>query len=427
MPKKKKNEEPEVLATGHNEITNPEAEIEQPKAPTLPKEKKTKEKTSEAPTEMTRDALVKNFQLMGPTMAKKFPDVFHAFLYEEEKLKTKRFSSGSIGMDIAVGGEGLPYGRVIEFWGPEGGGKTSAALEIAWNFQRLTGKGVLVVDLERKLDENLLRNWKGVGFDPQLTVCVRPYTGEQVFEVIDYYLQNPAIGIIVLDSIAMVQGEKVLESDTQSVGFNSPAKIISENLPRLVGKASFNEIPLIIVNQARIDMNNAQAKGRWKLRKTGGFKYSHCLDISFFVEPLRGKDNIITDGVRNYGHTCKMHVDKNHAGLTRFKNFPMRLYYGWGFDGTYETVDMAIKMDIITTNGSWFSFEDLKTQGKDSFVELIRSKPGIESIIRAAIMATPVEQMNPSLFSVVGSTDSFEGEGIEIELSEEEVRILNGQ
>jgi recombination protein RecA len=408
-------------------VEEPKVEVAQPKAPTAPTTKKPKEKVGDAPKEMTREELVKSFQLMGPSMHKQFPDVFHAFLYEEEKLKTKRFSSGSIGMDIALGGGGLPYGRVIEFWGPEGGGKTSAALEIAWNFQRLTGKGVLIVDLERKLDENLLKNWKGVGFDPQLTVCVRPYTGEQVFEVIDYYLQNPAIGIIVLDSIAMVQGEKVLESDTQAVGFNSPAKIISENLPRLVGKSSFHEIPLIIVNQARIDMNNAQAKGRWKLRKTGGFKYGHCLDISFFVEPLRGKDNIITDGVRNYGHTCKMHVDKNHAGLTRFKSFPMRLYYGWGFDGTYEIVDMAIKMEIITVSGSWFSYEDLKSQGKDSFVDLVRAQPALEAKLKDAIMSTPVEKMNPSLFSVAGSGDSFEGAGIEIEISEEEAVFYNAQ
>jgi recombination protein RecA len=358
------------------------------KAKVVAKKSPGKEKTEPKPKvekafgvklDMSPAELEVSFKMATKAVDKQFENVFHAFLYEEQKLVTKRFSSGSIGMDMALGGEGLPYGRIIELWGPEGGGKTSNSLEIAWNMQRATGKAVVFIDLEHKLDKYLLKNWKGVGFLPNMTRYEEPYSGEDAFGLIEYYLQSPATGVIILDSVAVLRSKDLLDADDQSTHYGKQAKLISDNLPKLTGMASLNGVPILFVNQVRADLEKTRAKGRWKLRKPGGKMYDHCVCISLYVEKMGGKESIISDGVRDYGHTCKVWVYKNHAGPTLFKGFDMRLYYGYGFDATFELVDMAAKLGIIGQSGSWFSInEDWKAQGKDKFVELARSIPDLE-------------------------------------------------
>jgi recombination protein RecA len=393
------------------------------------KEKETKGKKggkTEAPKtfgvhlDMTPTELEKSFKLATNAVDTQFTNVFHAFLHEEEKLVTRRFSTGSIGMDIALGGEGLPYGRIIELWGPEGGGKTSNSLEIAWNMQRATGKAVVFIDLEHKLDKYLLKNWKGVGFLPNMTRYEEPYSGEDAFGLIENYLQSPATGVIILDSIAIVRSKDLLDSDDQSTHYGKQAKLIADNLPKLTGMASLNGVPIIFVNQVRADLEKTRARGRYKLRKPGGKMYDHCVCISLYVDKISGADSTISDGVRDYGHWCNVWVYKNHAGPTLFKEFKMFLYYGWGFDAVSELVDMGKNLGVIATNGAWLSInENWKAQGRDKFIDFARQNPEVEKYLWEEIRKGQTAHIDRSAYPELRPdqlTFEVDDEGIEIEI-----------
>jgi len=363
--------------------------------------------------------LEKAFKLAAAGVDKKFENVFHAFLYEEEKLVQKRFSSGSISMDMALGGGGLPYGRILEVWGPEGSGKTSLALEAAWHLQRATGKAVVFIDVEHKFDKMLLKQWKGVGFLPNMTRYEEPFTGEDVFGLIEYYVQNPATGIIIVDSISGIRSSTILEADDQQTHFGKQAKLISDYLPKILGLLSRAGISMIFINQVRANLEaSAHAKGRFKLTKSGGKAYGHYVCVSLYLDKMGGK-GILSDGIRDVGHWCNVWVYKNHAGPTPIKNFQLCLHYGYGFDTVAELIDVCIKLGIITVSGSWCSYKEYKEQGRDKFIILTREHPELEKVLWDEVKKTQVQAISaaPTPVIDVAQTTFLENEdGIEIEI-----------
>lgn len=371
--KKKAEKKEEVVVEDHKES---------------PKKKKTEAKKESEETfgvnlDMSQEELEKSFKLATAAVDKKFKNVFHAFLHEEEKLVTKRFSSGSIGLDMSLGGEGIPYGRIMEVWGPEGSGKTSLALEIAWHLQRATGKAVVFIDVEHKFDKMLLKNWKGVGFLPNMTRYEEPFTGEDAFGLVEYYVQNPATGIVIMDSISGVRSAKILEEDDQETHFGKQAKLISDYLPKISGMASYTGVPMLFVNQVRANLEaSVHAKGRFRLTKPGGKAYGHYICISAFVDKIGGQKGMLSDGSKDYGHWCNVWIYKNHSGPTPFKNFQMCLHYGYGFDSIAELVDMSSKLGIIPVNGSWYTInEEWRAHGRDNFIMLTRNTPELEKYL----------------------------------------------
>jgi recombination protein RecA len=370
---------------------------------------------------MSQSDLEKSFKMATAAVDKEFESVFHAFLYEEEKLVQKRFSSGSISMDMAMGGEGLPYGRIIEVWGPEGSGKTSLALEIAWNLQQATGKAVVFIDVEHKFDKMLLKNWKGVGFLPKMTRYEEPFSGEDAFRLLDSYVQNPATGIVIMDSISGIRSSAVLDADDQQTHFGKQAKLISDYLPKISGSSSRSGVPIMFVNQVRANLEaSAHAKGRYKLTKSGGKAYGHYVCISMYVDKMGGK-NIITDGVKDLGHWCNVWVYKNHAGPTVLKNFQLCLRYGYGFDTVAELVDVGIKLGLIAVSGSWCTYGEHQAQGKENFIILTRDNKELENKLWEAIKQTQKIMLpaEPSaVFDEEDTTYLNNDEGIEIVLPE---------
>lgn len=369
--------------------------------------------------EMTQDELQKSFGMATKAVDKKFENVFHAFLHEEDKLVTPRFSSGCVGFDMAIGGEGLPYGRILEVWGPEGSGKTSLALEIAWNLQRATGKAVVFIDVEHKFDRMLLKQWKGVGFDPQMTRYEEPFSGEDAFGIMEHYVQNPATGIVIMDSISGIRSTEVLEQDDQKTHYGKQAKLITDYLPKIAGMASMTGVPMVFVNQCRANFDAPpNARGMNKLTKPGGKALGHYICISLFVAKVGGKNGTLTDGVRDYGHWCNAWVYKNHAGPTPYKNFQMCLHYGYGFDAISELVDMSSKLGVIFTSGSWLSInETWKAQGKENFIELTRSTPELQQFLWEQIKASQVSHLDVSSFPELDPSQTLfidNDDGIEI-------------
>lgn len=381
--------------------------------------KKKQNINNETSIELSQDDLEKAFKMATTAVDKEFEAVFHAFLYEEEKLQQKRFSSGSISMDLAMGGDGLPYGRIIEVWGPEGSGKTSLALEIAWNLQRATGKAVVFIDVEHKFDKMLLKQWKDVGFLPKMTRYEEPFTGEDAFRLLETYVQNPATGIVIMDSISGIRSSAVLDADDQQTHFGKQAKLISDYLPKISGLSSRTGVPMLFVNQVRANLEaSAHAKGRYRLTKSGGKAYGHYVCISMYMDKMGGK-NILTDGVKDLGHWCNVWVYKNHAGPTVLKNFQLCLKYGYGFDNIAELVDVSTKLGIIAVSGSWLTFGKHQAQGKDNFIVLTRDNKDLEQALWNEIkksQKTLLPAETTAIFDTEDSTYLTNDEGIEISI-----------
>jgi recombination protein RecA len=397
MPKKSKKDEPVENTTTEEKTT-----------------KKGKKDTKEI--EAPKISPQKAFQVTAAAVEKKFPKAFHAWLYEEEKLVQRRFSSGSISLDTALGGEGLPYGRIIEVWGPSGGGKTSWALEVAWNLQRQTGLGVVFMDLERKFDPTLLKKWQG-GFLPNMTLIEMPESGEDAFATLLYYLESQGTGIVILDSVSAIRSSKVLDSDDQATHFGASANLIGEWLPKISGASARTGVPILFVNQVRAKLDaGSKAKGRAKLRKYGGMAYDHWVCVSLYLGRMGAPLN---DGVKDYAQWSKMVVYKNHSGETRLKEFSLLLNYGLGFDNIAELVDRAISLGIITVSGSWLYLGELKSQGKAGMLDLIRQAPETQQYLWQEIKKMQCLANQAVGVGAVSSPGTWTGEdedGVEVTL-----------
>jgi recombination protein RecA len=358
----------------------------------------------------------KAFKMAAAAVDKKFPKAFHAWLHEDDKLIQRRFSSGSISLDTAMDGKGLPHGRIIEVWGPSGGGKTSWALETAWHLQRQTGLGVVFMDLERKFDPSLLNKWQG-GFLPNMTRLEMPESGEDAFATLLYYLESEGTGIVIMDSVSAIRSSKVLEADDQETYFGASAKLIGEWLPKISSASARTGVPILFVNQVRAKLDaGKKARGRAKLRKYGGMAYDHWVCVSLFLGRIGAPLN---DGARDYAQWSKMVVYKNHSCDTKFKEWNLLLNYGTGFDNVAELVDRASSIGIISTNGSWLTLGDIQVQGKAAMLDAVRQAPDAQKYLwdevkRMQLLSQTAPVTSDESYAAPGSWTDAEEDGVEV-------------
>jgi recombination protein RecA len=339
----------------------------------------------------------KAFKLTSNTVDKDFPNAIHTWAHETDRLEQKRFSSGSINIDTSLGGKGLPNGRIIEIWGPSGGGKTSLALDIAWNMQRQTGLGVVFFDIEHKFDKTLFARWRGQGFIPHMTKYEEPFSGEDFFAMLARYVESEGTGIIIADSISGIKQTKVLEQDDQQTHYGTQANIISQYLPKISGSAARTGVPMLFINQVRANLDaHPKAKSKLKiLKKGGGFAFDHWICISFFMD--RGQ--ILTDGNRELGHWAKVAVYKNHAGDTLFKEFKLKLIYGLGFDMAAELASQAVDLSIFPKTSAGSSHyqvdqDGTTVHGEEQVAQYVAEHPEVQQALWNEIQAMHLSGRN---------------------------------
>jgi len=387
-----------------------------------PEKKEKIKKAKEEPTDVISIDPKKAFKLVSDQVDKDFNNAFHAWAYEEEKIIQRRFSSGSIGADVALGGYGLPHGRIIELWGPSQSGKTSLALDIAWHLQKQTGLAVVFFDLEHKFDKTLFWRWRGEGFDREMTKYEEPFTGEDFFSMLSRYVESEATGIIIVDSVSGIKSAAKLESDDQTTHYGAQANLIAQYLPKISGSAARTGVPMIFINQVRANMEaHRMAKKKIKiLRKGGGFAFDHWIAISLFVD----RSTIITDGTRDLGHWSVVHVYKNNSGDTLFKSFKSKLYYGWGYDTSAELAAHAIGLGIFpktSEKGHHYIIDGNTLNGEEAVAEFLKGRPdlcpGIIEDIRAMHLSGRKDTVDKYISQL--SWESTGNEGILI-MDEEE-------
>ena len=252
-------------------------------------------------------------------------------------------STGSLGLDIALGIGGLPKGRIIEVYGPESSGKTTLALHAAAEIQRQGGTAAFI-DAEHALDPIYARN---LGVDTDQLLISQPDTGEQALEIVDMLVRSGAVDLVVIDSVAALTPKAELEGDMGDSHMGLQARLMSQALRKLTGSISRSNTMVLFINQIRqkigVMFGNPETT-------TGGnalkFYASVRLDIRR-IGAVKDKEEII-------GNRCKVKVVKNKMAPP-FRVIELDIIYGEGISLVGEVLDMAVAEKMVEKSGAWYS------------------------------------------------------------------------
>ena len=291
-------------------------------------------------------------------------------------------SSGSLGLDIALGVGGYPRGRVIEIYGPESSGKTTLTLHAIAEAQKAGGIAAFI-DAEHAFDRFYAEK---LGVDLENLIISQPDNGEQALEIADNLVRSGAIDIVVIDSVAALTPKSEIEGEMGDSKMGLHARLMSQALRKLTGSISKTNCTMIFINQLRekigVMFGNPETT-------TGGnalkFYASVRLDI-------RRSTQIKDSNSAVMGNKTRVKVVKNKVAPP-FKMAEFDIMYGEGISKVGEILDIAVEHDIIKKAGSWFSYEDTKLgQGRDAVKALIKDNPELmdelEDKVRAKVNET---------------------------------------
>ncbi len=286
-------------------------------------------------------------------------------------------STGSLGLDIALGIGGLPKGRVVEIYGPESSGKTTLALHAVAEEQK-TGGVCAFVDAEHALDPLYARK---LGVDLDELLISQPDTGEQALEIVDTLVRSGAVNMVVVDSVAALTPRSELEGDMGDASVGVHARLMSQAMRKLTSSIARSKCMVIFINQIRMKIGVMFGSPE---TTTGGnalkFYASVRLDIRR-IGAIKDRDEVV-------GNSTRVKVVKNKVAPP-FKQVEFDIMYGEGISKTGELVDMGVKAGIVEKSGSWFSYGDERIgQGRENAKGFLRDNPDIardiEDKIRAA-------------------------------------------
>jgi len=288
-------------------------------------------------------------------------------------------SSGSLGLDLALGVGGYPKGRVIEIYGPESSGKTTLTLHAIAETQKAGGIAAFI-DAEHAFDRFYAQN---LGVDIDNLIISQPDNGEQALEIADNLVRSGAIDMIVIDSVAALTPKSEIEGEMGDSKMGLHARLMSQALRKLTGSISKTNCTMIFINQLRekigVMFGNPETT-------TGGnalkFYASVRLDIRRSTQ-IKDSDGTVR------GNKTRVKVVKNKVAPP-FKLAEFDIMYGEGVSKVGEVLDLAVEFDIIKKSGSWFSYEDTKLgQGRDAVKQMISDNPDLmdelEEKIKVAI------------------------------------------
>jgi len=284
-------------------------------------------------------------------------------------------SSGSLGLDVALGVGGYPKGRVIEIYGPESSGKTTLTLHAIAETQKAGGIAAFI-DAEHAFDRFYAQN---LGVDIDNLIISQPDNGEQALEIADNLVRSGAIDMIVIDSVAALTPKSEIEGEMGDSKMGLHARLMSQALRKLTGSISKTNCTMIFINQLRekigVMFGNPETT-------TGGnalkFYASVRLDI-------RRSTQIKDSNGTVKGNKTRVKVVKNKVAPP-FKLAEFDIMYGEGVSKVGEVLDIAVEFDIIQKSGSWFSYDETKLgQGRDAVKQMIKDNPDLMDELEAKI------------------------------------------
>ncbi|CCJ33809.1 MULTISPECIES: recombinase RecA [Caloramator] len=287
-------------------------------------------------------------------------------LGENSKLNIEAISTGSLDLDIALGIGGVPRGRIVEIFGPESSGKTTVALHIIAEAQKLGGAAAFI-DAEHALDPVYA---KKLGVDIENLIVAQPDTGEQALEIAEALVRSGAIDVIVIDSVAALVPKAEIEGEMGDSHVGLQARLMSQALRKLAGAINKSRCVAIFINQLRekvgVMFGNPETT-------PGGRALKFYASVRLDVRKVDG----IKQGEDITGSRTRVKVVKNKVAPP-FKQAEFDIMYGEGISRESNILDVGVNCDIIQKSGAWFSYKDIKLgQGRENAKQYLKENPNL--------------------------------------------------
>ncbi len=284
-------------------------------------------------------------------------------------------STGAISLDLALGGRGLPKGRVIEVFGPESSGKTTLALTVAANVQKSGGVAAFI-DAEHALDPSWARK---LGVDIDEMLVSQPDTGEQALEICELLVRSNAVDIIVVDSVAALIPRAEIEGEMGDSHVGLQARLMSQALRKLTGAIAKSDCIVIFINQLREKIGVMFGSPE---TTTGGRALKFYSSVRVDIRRI----GAIKDGENNVGNRVRAKVVKNKVAPP-FRQSEFDIMFDEGISATGDLLDLAINDGIAQKAGAWFSYGDVRLgQGRENSKQFLRDNPDLFDEIRVKVL-----------------------------------------
>ena len=305
-------------------------------------------------------------------------------LGENKTMDVETISTGSLGLDIALGAGGLPMGRIVEIYGPESSGKTTLTLEVIAQAQR-EGKTCAFVDAEHALDP-IYAGKLGVNINELLVS--QPDTGEQALEICDMLTRSGAVDVIVVDSVAALTPKAEIEGDIGDSHVGLAARMMSQSMRKLTGNLKRSNTMMIFINQIRMKIGVMFGNPE---TTTGGNALKFYASVRLDIRRI----GAIKDGDEVVGNETRVKVVKNKIAPP-FKQTEFQIMYGQGISKEAELIDLGVKQKHVEKAGAWYSYNGNRIgQGKANVVKYLKEHVDmaneIEEKLRAELLLSKVK------------------------------------
>ena len=303
-----------------------------------------------------------------------------------QAMNIEAIPTGALGLDIALGIGGVPRGRIIEIYGPESSGKTTLALHIIAEAQKMNGEAAFI-DAEHALDPVYAKH---LGVDIDNLIVSQPDTGEQALEITEALIRSGALDVIVVDSVAALVPKAEIDGDMGDSHIGLQARLMSQALRKLAGAINKSKTVLVFINQLRekvgIMFGNPETT-------TGGRALKYYASVRL---DIRKVENIKQDG-EVVGNRAKVKVVKNKVAPP-FREAEFDIVYGKGISKEGSILDIGVNLDIVEKSGSWFSYNGERlAQGRENVKEYFTQHPELMNEIEEKIRAKFSEAFEKSL------------------------------
>ncbi len=323
-------------------------------------------------------------------------------LGDSERVAIPAISTGSLGLDIALGIGGLPKGRVVEIYGPESSGKTTLTLQVIAEAQKAGGTCAFI-DAEHALDPEYAGNL-GVNVDDLLVS--QPDTGEQALEICDMIVRSGAVDVVVVDSVAALTPRAEIEGDMGDSHMGLQARLMSQALRKMTGNIKNSGTLVIFINQIRMKIGVMFGSPE---TTTGGNALKFYSSVRLDIRRIGS----IKEGDEVVGNETRVKVVKNKVAPP-FKQVEFQIYYGQGISRLGEIIDLGVKHDLVEKSGAWYAYKGEKIgQGKKNAMQYLEDNPEvaqeIEGLLREKLLAKPKKNSNQEAVPV---NDEDEAEAV---------------
>ncbi len=299
-------------------------------------------------------------------------------------LNVEAVSTGSLGLDLALGVGGMPRGRIIEIYGPESSGKTTLALHVIASAQKAGGEAAFI-DAEHALDPVYA---KALGVDTDNLLVSQPDYGEQALEIAEMLVRSGAIDVVVVDSVAALVPRAEIEGDMGDAHMAVQARLMSQALRKLAGVISKTNTILIFINQLRSKVGVVYGNPEVT---TGGAALKYYSTVRIDIR----RAEQIKNGLDLIGAHTKVKVVKNKVAPP-FRNAEFDILYGKGISKESELVDIGVRVGVVEKSGTWFSYDGNRIgQGKDNARIFFAEHPDMAAEVEAKIRERILEGASP--------------------------------